>query len=104
MEIIATLEETSPVVSGISQKTGTSWKKTNIVVSTSGDFTRRICMMAFNETCDAVAGIPIGSIVRVRYDINARRWEKDGKSGWINDITARKVSRLEVTNNINEDF
>lgn len=95
MEIIATLEETSPVVEGVSQRTGTPWKKTEVVVSTGGDWPRKIALQAFNETCDKARSIRPGSAVKVRFDISARKWEKDGRSGWQNDITLRSIVNLE---------
>lgn len=95
MEIIATLEETSPVVEGISQRTGNPWKKTEVVVSTGGDWPRKIALQAFNETCDKARSIRPGSAVKVRFDISARKWEKDGRTGWQNDITLRSIVNLE---------
>ncbi|MBO7640961.1 MAG: DUF3127 domain-containing protein [Bacteroidales bacterium] len=95
MEIIATLEETSPVVEGVSQKTGNPWKKTEVVISTGGDWPRKIALQAFNETCDKARAIRPGSAVKVRFDISARKWEKDGRSGWQNDITLRSIYNLE---------
>lgn len=95
MEIIATLEETSPVVEGVSQKTGNPWKKTEVVVSTGGDWPRKIALQAFNETCDKARAIRPGSAVKVRFDISARKWEKDGRTGWQNDITLRSIVNLE---------
>lgn len=95
MEIIATLEETSPVVEGVSQKTGNPWKKTEVVISTGGDWPRKIALQAFNETCDKARAIRPGSAVKVRFDISARKWEKDGRTGWQNDITLRSIYNLE---------
>lgn len=95
MEIIATMEETSPVVEGVSQKTGNPWKKTEVVVSTGGDWPRKIALQAFNETCDKARSIRPGSAVKVRFDISARKWEKDGRTGWQNDITLRSIYNLE---------
>ena len=95
MEIIATMEETSPVVEGISQRTGNPWKKTEVVVSTGGDWPRKIALQAFNETCDKARAIRPGSAVKVRFDISARKWEKDGRTGWQNDITLRSIVNLE---------
>lgn len=95
MEIIATLEETSPVVEGVSQKTGNPWKKTEVVISTGSDLPRKIALQAFNETCDKARAIRPGSAVKVRFDISARKWEKDGRSGWQNDITLRSIYNLE---------
>ncbi len=95
MEIIATLEETSPVVEGVSQKTGNPWKKTEVVVSTGGDWPRKIALQAFNEMCDKARAIRPGSAVKVRFDISARKWEKDGRTGWQNDITLRSIYNLE---------
>lgn len=95
MEIIATLEETSPVVEGVSQRTGNPWKKTEVVVSTGGDWPRKIALQAFNEMCDKARAIRPGSAVKVRFDISARKWEKDGRTGWQNDITLRSIYNLE---------
>lgn len=95
MEIIATLEETSPVVEGVSQKTGNPWKKTEVVISTGGDWPRKIALQAFNETCDKARAIRPGSAVKARFDISARKWEKDGRTGWQNDITLRSIYNLE---------
>lgn len=95
MEIIATLEETSPVVEGVSQKTGNPWKKTEVVVSTGGDWPRKIALQAFNDMCDKARDIRPGSAVKVRFDISARKWEKDGRTGWLNDITLRSIYNLE---------
>lgn len=95
MEIIATLEETSPVVEGVSQKTGNPWKKTEVVISTGGDWPRKIALQAFNETCDKARAIRPGSAVKVRFDISARKWEKNGRTGWQNDITLRSIYNLE---------
>ena len=44
-----------------------------------------------NDNCSKIDNAAIGSNVTVHFNINGRKWEKDGKTSFFNTITAWKI-------------
>ena len=46
------------------------------------------------DRCEVLNGIDIGSILKVRFNIRGRKWEKDGKISYFNSLEAWNISIL----------
>ena len=44
------------------------------------------------DRCEVLNGIEIGSIIKVRFNIRGRKWEKDGVPNYFNSLEAWNIS------------
>lgn len=86
-KIIAVLEPRS----GVSQRTGSTWKSQEYVIeeliSSSQFAPRRMCFNVWGEDKINAMNIQIGQELTVSFDINAREYQ----GRWYNDLRAWKV-------------
>ncbi|OAV66000.1 hypothetical protein Barb4_03100 [Bacteroidales bacterium Barb4] len=73
--------------SGVSNKTGNTWKKQEFVVETQGQYPKKVCFQLFGEERIAQAAIQTGNEVTVSFDINSREYQ----GRWFTNIDAWKV-------------
>lgn len=86
-KIIAVLEPRS----GVSQRTGSTWKSQEYVIeeliSSSQFAPRRMCFNVWGEEKINAMNIQVGQELTVSFDINAREYQ----GRWYNDLRAWKV-------------
>ncbi len=81
----------SPVVSGVSQKSGQPWANCTLVIEVQGfnGMFRKVAMKVQSDDINEVQALPIGSLVEVQYKVVAR--EFNGK--WYNDVNLHTINR-----------
>lgn len=89
MEITGKIIAVLPANSGVSQRTGNSWKSQEYVIETQDQYPKKCCFRIFGEEKIAQFNIQLGEELTVSFDINAR--EYNGR--WYNDISAWAVNR-----------
>lgn len=87
MELKAKLKMMLPLQKGISQQ-GKQWQKREaLVTTTSGQFTRDVCLSFFGDKVNLLAQCQPGNLYSFSVDLNSR--EHNGR--WYNDIICWKV-------------
>ena len=89
-KIIAALEPRS----GVSQRTGSTWKVQEFVIETHEQYPRKCCFEVFGEDRLQQFNIQVGEELIVSFDIDAREWTgNDGRQRWTNQLRAWRVVR-----------
>ena len=86
MELKAKLVELLPVQSGTG-KTGTEWKKQDIIVETAGQYPKKVCVTIWGDKADESI-LQIGNELTISFDIESR--EYNGR--WYTEVKAFKVT------------
>lgn len=90
MELKAKLKMILPLQQGVSQQ-GKQWQKCEaLVTTTSGQFTRDVCLSFFGDKVNLLAQCQPGSSYSFSVDLNSR--EHNGR--WYNDIICWKVEAV----------
>lgn len=89
MEIKGTIIAILPASSGVSQKTGNSWKSQSYVIETQGQYPKRCVFNVFGEDRINKFNIQGGEELTVKFDIDAH--EYNGR--WFNEVRAYDVVR-----------
>ena len=63
------------------------WKKRNFVIETGDKYPKKVCLTAWGEQADQVAGLKPGLDVKVSFDLESREYQ--GK--WYTDAKAWKI-------------
>jgi hypothetical protein len=63
------------------------WKKRNFVIETGDKYPKKVCLTAWGEQADQVAGFTPGVNIKVSFDLESR--EYNGK--WYTDAKAWKI-------------
>lgn len=97
MEVIAKLQQCTPVQSGTS-KNGNPWKKTEIIaIIQDGDRTSIAAFTAFGNVCDNAMKLRPGATVRIRYRIDSEEFtDRNGNRRWSTQATAYSVVELQA--------
>lgn len=89
MELSGTIIAVLDARSGVSAKSGNSWKSQEYVIETSGEYPHKCVFNVFGEEKIAQFNIQRGDQITVQFDIDAR--EYSGR--WYNDVRAYNVIR-----------
>lgn len=86
-----------------------TFKKREFVVETtennSGrEFVEQIKFQILQDRCEILDNYNIGQDVKVTFTIKGRRWEKDGKVNYFNNLDAWKIEPLDSVPQMNEDI
>lgn len=66
------------------------WKRQNIVIETTSDFPKKVCVSLWGPKVDAISGMQIGDKVSMTVDLESR--EFNGK--WYTDVRASRIERV----------
>lgn len=89
MELKAKLKTILPLQQGVSQKG--KWQKCDaLVTTTSGQYTKDVCLTFFGEKVNLLAQCQPGNTYKFSVDLNSR--EHNGR--WYNDIICWKVEQV----------
>lgn len=91
MEIEGRIIVVTPERSGVSPRTGNTWKVQSFVIETHEQYPRRCCFDVFGADRLAQMNIKEGEELRVSFDIDAH--EHNGR--WYNNIRAWRVDRVD---------
>lgn len=98
MEVKVILKQRVGSQSGVSQRTGNPWRTDEWLAVVPGQFERRIKFeVRGEERCNQwesfFNGMPDKNApVLIKFDIDAREIQKDGKTSWFNSIQAWDIS------------
>ena len=98
MEITGIVSAVLEAQSGVSQRTGNSWKTQEFVIEIpNGNFTKHACFKLFGEQKigNAASLLVVGKQVKVSFDIDAR--EYNGR--YFNSLDAWKVEDVNIASN-----
>ncbi|MGN1173712.1 MAG: DUF3127 domain-containing protein [Muribaculaceae bacterium] len=90
MDITGKIIYVSPVISGVSQRTGNTWASRDFVIETEEQYPQRACMRLFGQDKIDKHPINVGDVVTVSFDINAT--EYNGR--WYNQLNAWNIAPL----------
>lgn len=95
MEVIATLQQCTPIEQGVS-RSGTSWKKTNIVaIVNEGDRQSIVAFQAFGDRADTAAAISPGATVRIRFRLDSQEFtDRNGNRRWSTEATCYSIAPM----------
>lgn len=95
MEIIATLQQCTPIEHGVS-KSGASWKKTNIVaIVNEGDRQSIVAFQAFGDRADTAAAISPGATVRIRFRLDSQEYtDRNNVRRWRTEATCYSIAPM----------
>jgi single-stranded DNA-binding protein len=95
MEIIATLQQCTPIEHGVS-KSGASWKKTNIVaIVNEGDRQSIVAFQAFGDRADTAVAISPGATVRIRFRLDSQEFtDRNGNRRWSTEATCYSIAPM----------
>jgi len=74
------------------------FKKREFVIATKEEtgsgktFVEEIKMQLIGDRCSSIDSIPVGSDIEVSFNIKGKRFEKDGKVSYFNNLDAWKVT------------
>jgi hypothetical protein len=84
MQLIAKLVQLLPLQTG-SGKNG-EWKKQDVIVETSGQYPKKVCISIWGDKIDA-AKLKPGNVLKIDFDIESREYN----SRWYTDVKAWRV-------------
>lgn len=95
MEVIATLQQCTPIENGVS-RSGTSWKKTNIVaIVNDGDRQSIVVFQAFGDRADTAAAISPGATVRIRFRLDSQEYtDRNNVRRWRTEATCYSIAPM----------
>lgn len=95
------LLEKSQIASGSTQS-GSLWKRQTIILEVERKNYRNeayrvnLALEAWTFIVNQLEHIKVGDEIDVTYSVESRKWEKDGRSGWITRASIDKI--VEMTN------
>ena len=63
-------------------------------IETEDRFPQMIAFQLVNDRCDLIEKHPIGTMLRVHFDIGGRKWSRDGKESVFVTLTAWKLENV----------
>ncbi len=76
------------------QQTGTGkngpWLKQDFIIETPGEFPRKICISAWGDKADGIAGFQEGDQVKVSVNIESREYNER----WYTDVKAWRIEKI----------
>lgn len=88
MEITGRIIFISPVISGISQRTGNPWASLEFVIETDDQYPQKVCLKLFGQERIDKFTSQVGDSVTAHFDCNAT--EYNGR--WYNQLNAFSVA------------
>lgn len=92
MEIQGTVEQILPVESGVSKTSNKEWRKGGFILTTEGQYPKKICVTLFGKSLDEVR-VAVGQRVTAHVDVSSRSWTSPatGKTSWFTEVSAYRV-------------
>lgn len=92
MEIQGTVEQILPVESGVSKTSNKEWRKGGFILTTEGQYPKKICVTLFGKPLDEVR-VAVGQRVTAHVDVSSRSWTSPatGKTSWFTEVSAYRV-------------
>lgn len=87
MEISGKIIAALPARSGVSQRSGNSWKSQEFVIETQEQYPRKCVFTVFGEDKLTQFNLQVGDQATVSFDIDAHEWQ----GRYFNDIRAWRV-------------
>jgi len=76
-----------------------SFKKREFVIEVANeknsDWNDFIKFQATQDRCNLLEGINLGDKVKVNFNIKGRKWEKEGKTNYFNNLEAWRIQKVE---------
>ncbi|GAB3427104.1 DUF3127 domain-containing protein [Niabella aquatica] len=85
MELTAKLVQVLPLQKGTG-KTGNEWRKQDIIVETSGQYPKKVCISIWGDKINEKV-LQLGNMLNISFDVESR--EFNGR--WYTDVKAWKV-------------
>ncbi|MCH5599625.1 DUF3127 domain-containing protein [Niabella ginsengisoli] len=85
MELSAKLVQVLPIQRGTG-KTGNEWRKQDIIVETSGQYPKKVCISVWGDKINEQV-LQVGNTLNISFDVESR--EYNGR--WYTDVKAWKV-------------
>lgn len=89
MQVTAKLIQLLPLQTGTG-KSGSSWKKQDIIVETNAQYPKKICISIWGDKIDRSVLVE-GAVLTISFDVESR--EYNGR--WYTDVKAWKVESAE---------
>ena len=67
------------------------------------DFTEMIKFQLVQDKCSLVEDIQKGESIKVNFNIRGRKWEKDGRSGYMTNLDAWRIEKTAATAATSQD-
>ncbi len=67
------------------------------------DFTEMIKFQLVQDKCSLVEDIQKGDSIKVNFNIRGRKWEKDGRSGYMTNLDAWRIEKSDSTSTTSQD-
>ncbi len=67
------------------------------------DFTEMIKFQLVQDKCSLVEDIQKGDSIKVNFNIRGRKWEKDGRSGYMTNLDAWRIEKSDSTSATSQD-
>ena len=93
MQVTAKLIQLLPLQTGTG-KTGSAWKKQDIIVETNAQYPKKICISIWGDKIDRSV-LQEGALLTISFDVESR--EYNGR--WYTDVKAWKVEPAEAGRN-----
>lgn len=87
LEIFGKLIQLNPVITGSGQRG--EWKKREMIIETSEQYPKKICILCWNDKAERVESLPVGSELKVSINIESR--EYNGR--WYTDVRAWNIEQ-----------
>jgi hypothetical protein len=84
MQLTAKLTQLLPLQTGAG-KNG-EWKKQDIIVETSGQYPKKVCISVWGDKIDA-RKLKVGNMLKIEFDVESREYN----SRWYTDCKAWKI-------------
>ncbi|MEY3405265.1 MAG: DUF3127 domain-containing protein [Cyclobacteriaceae bacterium] len=104
MQVTAKLIQLLPLQTGTG-KTGSAWKKQDIIVETNAQYPKKICISIWGDKIDQSV-LQEGALLTISFDVESReyngRWYTDVKAWKIEAAEAGRISASEPPPSITE--
>jgi len=67
-----------------------AWRKQELIIETTDNFPRKICLLCWNDRVDQIANLQPGQQIKVQISIESREYN----NRWYTDVTARQIEIL----------
>jgi hypothetical protein len=93
MELKCKLVQLLPMQTG-QGKTGTEWKKQDIIVESEGQYPKKVCIAVWGDKIN-MSHFAIGATINVHFDVESREFN----SKWYTDCKAWKIEGAQAGGN-----
>jgi hypothetical protein len=87
LELIGRLIKTLPVQSGTSARG--AWSKQDFVIETLDQYPRKVCVSAWGERINGLAGANEGDILKINFTVESREFNER----WYTDVRAWNIEK-----------